>query len=46
MGAETHQQVTVTGESLNLASRLMEAAETETILPLPWQIFALPFSKR
>lgn len=29
MGAESHQQVTVTGDSVNLASRLMEVAKTE-----------------
>lgn len=29
MGAESHQQVTVTGDSVNLASRLMEVAKEE-----------------
>jgi adenylate cyclase len=29
MGAESHQQVTVTGDSVNLASRLMEVAKSE-----------------
>ncbi|WP_254693206.1 CHASE2 domain-containing protein [Sulfitobacter sp. SK011] len=29
MGVESHQQVTVTGDSVNLASRLMEVAKTE-----------------
>ncbi|MFK7746196.1 MAG: CHASE2 domain-containing protein [Roseobacter sp.] len=29
LGAETHQQVSVTGDSVNLASRLMEVAKSE-----------------
>ncbi|QJF49661.1 CHASE2 domain-containing protein [Roseobacter ponti] len=40
LGAESHQQVTVTGDSVNLASRLMEVAKSEAAVIVVSRDFA------
>ncbi|AVO37099.1 CHASE2 domain-containing protein [Pukyongiella litopenaei] len=45
LGADTHQQVTVTGDSVNLASRLMEVAKSEHATIVATRDFADALSK-
>ena len=46
LGAESHQQVTVTGDSVNLASRLMEVAKEEQAVIVASKVFCEAVTNR